>query len=312
MFATAVKEPFSSSDWIFELKLDGFRAIAETGDDVQLYSRNGLSFKNKFPVIVQELGKLRQKLVLDGEIVLMNEENKPDFQKLQHYEGNRHLPLIYYVFDLLFINGKDITQESLLTRKRILKKAIGRNKVIKYCDHVEKDGEQFYNEIAKLNMEGIIAKRCDSVYVPGVRSKEWLKIKNHQSQEAIIVGYTEPKGSRKHFGSILLAEYNDNDELIYIGHAGTGFNHSSLSELMQKMKPYVTKTSPVKKKIVTNGPVTWLKPILVCEVSYSEVTRDGMLRHPVFKVLRPEKKAKNIRKATELPQPVEQLLKRKK
>jgi len=152
-------------------------------------------------------------------------------------------------------------------------------------------------------MEGIIAKKADSHYIPGIRSREWLKIKNQQSQEAIIVGYTAPKGSRKNFGSILLGQYKRN-KLRYIGHAGTGFTENSLKELMKKMKPFITNKSPFPEKIQTNGPVTWLKPELVCEVSYTEITRDGMLRHPVYKGLRPEKRGKNIRSETETPKPV--------
>lgn len=312
MLATAVDKPFSHKDWVFELKLDGYRAISEIASHgIRIYSRNGLSFNERYPSIVTALKKIKHTAVLDGEIVLLNEQNRPDFQKLQHYESNKNLPLVYYLFDIIFFNGKDLRQQTLLDRKKILKKLLGKNRVLRYCDHIEEVGIGFFKKVLKENMEGIIAKKADSHYIPGIRSREWLKIKNQQSQEAIIVGYTAPKGSRKNFGSILLGQYRRN-KLMYIGHAGTGFTENSLKELMKKMQPFVTNKSPFPDKIRTNGPVTWLKPELVCEVSYTEITRDGMLRHPVYKGLRPEKRGINIRSETETPKPVKTVIKKSK
>ena len=310
MLTTAVDKPFSHKDWVFELKLDGYRAISEISSrEILFYSRNGLSFKERYPSIVAALKKIKYKVVLDGEVVLLNENNRPDFQKLQHYESNRNLPLVYYLFDIIFYKGMDLRQQALVDRKKILKKLLGKNKVLRYCDHIEEEGVLFFRKVLKMNMEGIIAKKAGSNYIPGIRSREWLKIKNQQSQEAIIAGYTAPKGSRKNFGSILLGQYRRN-KLRYIGHAGTGFTENSLKELMKKMQPYVTNKSPFPEKIHTNGPVTWLKPQLVCKVSYTEITRDGMLRHPVFKGLRLEKRGKNIRSETETPKPVKTVVKK--
>ena len=313
MLATAVDDPFSHEDWIFELKLDGFRAIAETGKkDLRFYSRNGLSFIDRFPGISNELMKIKKKMIIDGEVVLFNEKGVPDFQKLQHYEQNKHFPLVYYVFDLLELDGEDLCRHPLIERKKKLKSLLpGKNKIILYSDHVLEDGIGLFEETTKKNLEGIMAKRGDSFYYPGVRTKDWLKIKGQQSQEAIIVGYTEPRRSRKHFGSILLGEY-DKGKLKYIGHAGTGFSDKTLDELIARMKPLKISRSPFNEKIKTNAPVTWLTPKLVCEVNYTEQTRDGMLRHPVFKGLRPEKKSRNIKKELEKPKKTGRIISTKK
>jgi len=302
MLATAIDAPFSDKDWVFELKLDGFRAIAETGKkSLKFYSRNGLSFVDRFPTISDALMKIKKQMILDGEVVLFNEQGVPDFQKLQHYEENKHFPLLYYVFDLIELDGINLCQKPLLERKRLLKTALPKNsKIILYSDHVAEEGIALFKETVKKQLEGLIAKRIHSFYFPGVRSKDWLKIKGVQSQEAIIVGYTEPRGSRKHFGSILLGQYAKG-KLKYIGHAGTGFTEKTLAEVMSKMKPLKTLTSPFNERIKTNAPVTWLLPKLVCEVNYTQETRDGMLRHPVFKALRPEKRSKDIKKETEMP-----------
>jgi len=307
MLATAVDKPFSDRSWLFELKLDGFRAIAELSrNDLLLYSRNGLSLKERFPTIADALRKLKLDAVLDGEIVLFNEENKPDFQKLQNFGNNNNYPLIYYIFDILFLNGESVMDLPLVERKKIVKKLIKKSPVLRYCDHVEENGKDFFKVIIADDLEGMIAKRKESLYTPGVRTREWLKIKFHKSQEAIIAGYTAPKGSRKYFGSILLAQYR-REKLCYIGHAGTGFTEKSLKELMDKMKPLKTDRSPFDKNIKVNSPVTWIKPELVCEVSYSEVTREGMLRHPVFKGLRPEKTSKMVQVETERSVPIKNL-----
>jgi bifunctional non-homologous end joining protein LigD len=310
MLTTAVDKPFSDEGWLFELKLDGFRAIAELKKkEILLYSRNGLSLKERFPIVTESLRKLKIEAVLDGEIVLFNEDNKPDFQKLQNYGNNKNYPLVYYVFDILSLDGKNLMNQPLVERKKVLKKLIRRSPVLRYSDHVEDNGKDFFKVIIADDLEGMIAKKKDSLYSPGVRSKEWLKIKFHKSQEAIIAGYTAPKGSRKHFGSILLAQYKK-DKLCYIGHAGTGFTEKSLKELIDKMKPLKTDKSPFEKNIKVNSPVTWLRPELVCEVSYSELTKEGMMRHPVYKGLRLEKTSAMINVETERSLPVKRIVRK--
>ena len=299
MLATLADQAFDDRDWVFEIKWDGFRAVAEwQKGKLKFYSRNGLSFTGKYPTIAAELKKLKQDAVIDGEIVMMNEENKPEFQKLQQYEDNKHLPLIYYVFDLLFLNGEDLRDLPLLERKKRLKKLVGKNPVIRYCDHFEEYGIDFFNKAAENNLEGIIAKRASSRYVTGIRTREWLKIKHQQNREAIIVGYTEPRNSRKYFGALILGEFEGNT-LRYLGHTGTGFNSKTLAELWEKMQPLKTASSPFKEKVKVNSPVTWVKPKLVCQLHFTEVTEGGMLRHPVYLGLRTDKSFKEVQKNNE-------------
>jgi bifunctional non-homologous end joining protein LigD len=292
MLAHLHGEPFDNPDWVFEIKWDGYRAVAEINKKGnRLYSRNGLSFANLYPKIFEALKKIKDDVTLDGEIVVMNESNKPDFQKLQQYDDNRHLPILYYVFDCLQYKGKDITGLPLLERKKIAEKVIPPNSIIRYSEHVEESGIEFFNKTVDMDLEGMIAKRADSIYLKGRRSHDWLKIKNHNTQEAVIAGYTEPRGSRKYFGALILGIYVDGT-LKYIGHTGTGFNEGSLKDMYSKLQPLVVNTSPFNKKIVVNSPVTWVKPELVCAIKFSELTEEGILRHPVFLGLRVDKSAK--------------------
>ncbi len=303
MLATLVDKAFDDAEWIYEIKWDGYRAIADWQDDtLKLYSRNGLSFSDKFPQIAEALTTFKHDAVLDGEIVLMDEENRPSFQKLQHYEENKELPLLYYVFDLLFLDKKDIRHLPLLERKELLKKLLEKNNngLIRYCDHIDEKGIAFFSTAKQANLEGIIAKKADSIYSCNTRSKEWLKIKNINSREGIIVGYTKPRNSRKYFGALVLAQY-ENNELIYMGHTGTGFDEKTLKELWGKMQPLITGKSPFKEKVKVNMPVTWLKPKLVCELNYTEMTEDGLMRHPVFRGLRIDKKKNEVNITTETP-----------
>lgn len=295
MLASLGDAPFDHKDWIFELKWDGYRAIAEVDKKkIRLYSRNGLSFNERYPTIVDELSKLNMRAVLDGEVVVFNEEGKPDFQKLQHYDDNRHLPLIYYVFDILSLNNKDLKDLPLIERKKILQENLPANDIIRYSDHVEEKGIAFFEEVKKSNLEGIMAKKAENTYVTGVRTKDWLKIKHTHTREAIICGYTEPRKSRKHFGALILGEYK-NKKLHYIGHTGTGFTDKKLKEMWNMMQKLVAPTSPFDKKVPVNSPVTWVKPVVVCEIKFSEITRDGILRHPVFLRWRDDKKPSEVK-----------------
>jgi len=303
MLATLVDKAFDDIDWIFEIKWDGYRAIADLqGKKIKLYSRNGLSFSEKFSVIAEALKNIKHNAVLDGEIVLLDEKGKPSFQKLQHYEDNIHLPLVYYVFDILFLDKKDVRHLPLLQRKKLLQKLLSKNKtdIIRYCDHVARKGKAMFKVAVEKDIEGIIAKKIDSEYTCGIRSKDWLKIKNKNSREGIIVGYTEPRNSRKYFGALVLAQYISG-ELQYMGHTGTGFDQKGLKELWDKMQPLITNVSPLKEKVKVNMPVTWIKPRLVCQVNFSEETEDGLLRHPVYMGLRVDKKFTQVKKGDEEP-----------
>jgi bifunctional non-homologous end joining protein LigD len=293
MLAKESVSAFSDKDWIYEIKWDGYRAIAEINKkDVLLYSRNGNTFNESYPVVVEALQKMNIKAVLDGEIVALDENGMPSFQFLQDY-GNNIYPLVYYVFDILSLNGKDTTGLTLMERKDLLKKLLKKNEVIKYSDHIEEKGEQFFELAKEKDMEGIMAKKADSQYHPGTRTREWLKIKHHKTQEAIIAGFTEPGGSRKYFGALILAQ-KEGKELRYIGHTGSGFDFKGLKEMYARLKPLIQSTCPFKTPPKTNMPVTWVKPVLVCEMKYTEVTKDGHLRHPIFLRLREDKKAREV------------------
>ncbi len=309
MLATLTDKPFNDKDWVFEIKWDGYRAIADWQDkNLKLYSRNGLSFINKYPVIAEAVKKIKHDVVLDGEIVLLDENGNPSFQKLQRYEDNTSLPLQYYVFDLLFLDKKDIRNLPLIKRKELLKTMLSKIKTgpILYSDDIAEKGVAFFNIAVKKNLEGIIAKKAESEYTCGVRTKEWLKIKNINSREAIIVGYTSPRNSRKYFGALVLAEF-DGNILKYMGHTGTGFDGKTLKELWNKMQPLVTNKSPFKEKVKVNMPVTWIKPKLVCELNFTEVTEDGLLRHPVYLGLRTDKNFKEVKKSTEEATPLKKV-----
>lgn len=299
MLASLGDDAFDNKNWVFELKWDGYRAVAEVAKkNVRLYSRNGLSFNERYPSIVAELQKLNMNAVLDGEVVVFNEDNRPDFQKLQHYDDNRHLPLVFYVFDILFLNNKDLKDLPLTQRKEILKKNLRTNEFIRYSDHVEEKGKAFFEQVKKSNLEGIMAKKADSTYVTGIRTKEWLKIKHTLTREAIITGFTEGRGSRKHFGALVLGEFKGK-KLHYIGHTGTGFSDKKLREMWDTMQPLIIDNSPFDVKIPVNGRVTWVQPKLVCEIKYTEATRDGILRHPVFLHLRDDKKPVEVKPEAE-------------
>ncbi len=294
MLAKETDEPFDDQGWIYEIKWDGYRAISEIENgEVRLYSRNGLLFNNTYPVIIEALKKIKQNVVLDGEIVVINEEGKSDFQKLQHYEEHTQYPLRFYAFDILELEGNDLTELPLSDRKELLKKLLKKNSVIVYSDHISNDGIDFYNLAEKNDLEGIMAKKADSPYRAGTRSSDWLKIKHHKSDEVIIAGFTKPTGSRQHFGALVLA-LKDSNGLKYAGHTGSGFSDKLLKEVYDKLKPHITADSPFTEKVKTNMPVTWVKPKYVCEVKFTEWTRDGKMRHPIFLKMREDKTTKDI------------------
>lgn len=296
MLTTLVDEPFDKSDWFFEIKWDGYRAIAETEKGkVKLYSRNLLSFENKFSNIVSELKKINHDVVLDGEIVALDENGKPSFQLLQDYEKNPKTELVYYVFDILYLDGTDLQNKPLWERKKILSEIIPKTGQIILSEHIEKNGINFFEAAKKQGLEGIVAKDKNSTYQQGVRGQNWLKIKTHLRQEAIICGFTKPRGSREKFGALILGVYKGK-ELQYIGHTGTGFDQKSIESLYKKMKPLEQKQSPFIEVPKTNMPATWIKPKLICEIKFQGWTNDGSMRQPVFMGLREDKKPTEVKK----------------
>lgn len=294
MLATLVREPFDHPEWLFEVKWDGYRAIAEVRDgEVALYSRNLLSLQQKFSPIVDALREFRCEAVLDGEIVVVDDEGYPDFQLLQHYQESGSGHLLYYVFDLLYFQGHDLTGLPLLRRKELLKKILPSLPKIKYSDHVWKDGVLFFTVAKEKGLEGIIAKDAHSAYQMGIRSRQWLKVKTRLTQEGVIAGFTEPRGGRRYFGALVLGVFQG-DDLIYIGHSGGGFGAKDLQEIRAKLAPLIQEECPFKVRPETNTPATWVKPELVCEISLSGWTEDAVMRHPVFLRLREDKAAREV------------------
>ena len=301
MLAKETDKAFDNADWIYEIKWDGYRAIAETSPKaIQLYSRNGNDFTTNYPVIITALKCIKHHVVLDGEIVVLNEKGFPDFQKIQHYADNTDYPICYYVFDLLSLDGKDLTHLPLTDRKELLKALLPKNEVIKYSDHIRENGISFFNAAVQNDLEGIMAKKADSEYYAGKRSNEWLKIKNHKTADVIICGYTAPAGSRKYFGSLVLGIMK-NKILVHAGHAGTGYDDDKLKTIFNLLQPLVQTDSSFKEKVTSNNKITWVKPKIVCEVKFTEWTQDEKLRHPVFLRIRNDKNVKQITMEAQKP-----------
>ncbi len=291
MLATLIDKPFDDEDWLFEVKWDGFRSLAFVDKgEVQLKSRNNLSFNNKFLEIIKELKKAKGSIILDGEIVVIDEKGKSHFQLIQNYSSNEINVLCYYVFDILFKDGADLRELPLIERKEILKKYLSElnSPLIRFSDHVIKSGKNLFKAALKEHLEGIIGKKIASCY-ESRRSKAWVKIKSHMTQEIIICGFTEPKGSRKKFGALIAGIYDKNKILRFAGHVGGGFDEAVLVEIYNKLKPNIIKKCPFKNEPKVNTPVTWVKPKLIGEVVFSEWTKDNIMRHPIFKGLRIDK-----------------------
>ncbi|TKC03953.1 DNA ligase D [Pedobacter frigoris] len=303
MLAKLADHIFDDPDWIYEKKLDGYRALAftEAKGGVKIMSRNGIDFKEKYKAVSDALKDLGLDAVIDGELVVEDKKGKGYFQKLQNYDAaTEDMELKFYVFDLLSLNGHDMRGMELLKRKELLNKLIdGLNESsIIYNDHVSERGSELFKAAEKHAWEGIIGKHAHSTYSSDKRSDQWLKFKLQNSQEVIIIGFSKPEGSRKYFGSIALGMY-EGTELTYIGNCGTGFNEETLKDLYNKMKALVIKKKPLKEKVHKEYSFTWVKTELVAEVTYSEWTEDQHLRHPVFKGLRMDKeKDKVVKEST--------------
>jgi len=290
MLAKAFPEPFSHRDWLFEVKWDGFRAIAEVRDKFSLKSRNGNEFRNNFPEI-SELKQLTCDVVLDGELIVMN-KGQPDFQamqlrgkaakKIDIEKGVRELPATYVVFDILEKDGKPLLNLPLTERKEILRDIIAEGKHVCLADYIEKAGEQYYKIVVSTGLEGVVAKKKDSLYEPGIRSESWLKMKPTRSCDCVILGYTIGEGGREStFGSLAVGLYNSERELEHICNVSSGLSQSDLVAL----KEFFSKTA-----IEQRGRITFVKPLLVCEVMYQSVTSEGSLRAPRFQRIRFDKK----------------------
>jgi bifunctional non-homologous end joining protein LigD len=306
MLATLVDEPFDEEGWLYEVKWDGYRAIAILNDDkVELSSRNEKSFNGKFYPVYNALKELGLNAVLDGEIIVADNKGLSNFGNLQNWRSEADGILIYYVFDLLWLNGYSIMQLPLAERRDLLRTIIpGNNEFIKLSENFNATGTEFFKLAEQTGLEGIIAKKAASTYSPGIRSKEWLKIKTSKRQEVVIGGFTKNDGTLKQFSSLLVGVY-EKDKLIYTGKIGTGFNEKMQSSMMKQFKPLITSIIPFENEPDVNKPsrfrpnpphakAVWLKPKLVCEVSFREMTTDGVMRHPSFEGMREDKNAKAV------------------
>jgi bifunctional non-homologous end joining protein LigD len=291
MLATLVDEPFNDSNWQFEIKLDGYRTLAYIkSGKVDIRSRNNNSFNKKFSQVHEALTGWKINAVVDGEVVVLNEEGVPDFNSIQQWDKKHEGQLVYYVYDLLWLEGWDMMQEPLDLRREILKQLVPESGMIRFSDHIDEVGINFF-DIAKGNhLEGIIAKKKDAPYLPGARSATWLKIKVEQRHEAVICGYTRKQDSDRLFSSLILGVY-EKGELKYIGQTGTGFTAPLQKELLKKMRPHITRNCPFKEEPNFDSETIWLKPFLVCEVKYTELTNEGVMRHASFQGLREDKAA---------------------
>lgn len=296
MLAKTTEKPFDDEAWVFENKYDGYRAITViNSDEVKLFSRNELPFNSYFETIAEDLKKIDHDVVLDGEIIVEDEEGKADFQLLQNYIKTKKGNLKYYVFDLLSLDGNPVTELSLLERKELLKILFNKYAFSNtfYSEHITEKGKEQFELALKNKTEGIIAKKASSTYLPDKRTNDWLKIKVSNIEEAIIIGITEPKNSRKYFGAILLGQYYGK-RLQFVGKCGTGFNDETLKDLYSKLEPYFVPKSPLAEKVNLRDKIQWVKPKLICQVKFSEWTQDKHLRHPVYLGLRIDKKASEV------------------
>jgi bifunctional non-homologous end joining protein LigD len=310
MKATLVAKPPAHGDWMYELKFDGYRALAlKSGGGVQLLSSNGKDFSKHFPEIAEAVaGMGAMSAALDGEIVALDEEGRSSFQLLQALEmGSARPPLAYYVFDLLHLNGADLLAKPLDERRAQLT-ALLRDvpEPIRESGEIRGDPNKLLAEVRRRGLEGIVGKLRDSVYEPGHRSRSWIKLKSVFEQELVIGGYTPPEGTRKHFGALLVGYYQGK-ELRFAGKVGTGFNGALLKSLHEKMRAFGRPSCPFvnlpeKKQGRWSQNITpremsqchWVEPKLVCQVKFGEWTQDGKLRHPVFLGLREDKEPSEV------------------
>lgn len=310
MLATLVDEPFDDPDWQYEVKWDGYRALAYINKgNVELMSRNKKPFNDKFYPIHDILSSSTLNAVLDGEILVLDEKGRSNFGQLQNWRSEADGDLVYYVFDLLWYEGKNLMDLPLYQRQAILKDILPTDDDrLRMGPVFNADGIEFFHAAEKMELEGIIAKKKDSTYAVDSRSKQWLKVKVHKRQEVVIAGYTKNEDTSKLFSSLLLGVY-EQGRLQYVGKVGTGFSDKLQKEMTAAFKPLITDESPFEaipdvnkgSRFRPNPPkakATWLKPELVCEVAFSEVTSDGVFRHPSFQGMRIDKQAKEVTRET--------------
>jgi bifunctional non-homologous end joining protein LigD len=306
MKATLVDQPFDDPDWLYEVKWDGYRAIATLNkkEGAQLISRNNLPFDKYYP-INEALAKWKMDALLDGELLVLNEKGISDFGAMQNWRSEADGNLVYYIFDILWYEGKNLMGLPLSERQAVLQFILPTdNDHIRQSKVFDANGIDFFAAAERMGLEGIIAKKADSAYTSDLRSKEWLKVKVQRRQEVVIAGYTQNEGTGKSFSALVLGVYK-NDELQFVGKVGTGFSDKLQKEMMAQFKPLITDKSPFDYEVDVDKPTrfrpkrmgakpTWLKPELVCEVGFAEVTSDGVFRQASFKGMRMDKKATDV------------------
>ena len=293
MLATLVAEPFHKPGWIYEEKYDGDRILAyKQKTRVRLVSRNSKDRTAQFPKIACAISRLpARSLILDGEMVVFDRKGVSHFQDLQKGAGKP----VYAVFDCLYCNGRDLRQEPLSARKSVLKHVFRRGPVLLPAHQLARNGLEAFRQARRKSLEGMVAKDLTAPYV-GTRSRFWLKVKLHQEDEFIILGYTPPSGTRQYFGALLLGAH-DRGKLLYVGKVGAGFDRASLAALYRKFQPFRTKSPAFEPPPGRN--LAFLRPRLVAQISYQELTASKKLRQPVFLGLRSDKAAREV----ELPMP---------
>ena len=308
MLATLVDKPFSQDGWIFEPKLDGERCLAFCrGKNVRLFSRNRKPLNQAYPELVEPFSKQpADSYIIDGEIVAF----KGDVTSFAQLQRRMHLrdadearrlgvQVFYYVFDLLYLNGYDLRELPLIHRKALLKQTLQFYDPLRFTDHRERNGEAYFRQACRKGLEGLVAKRAESVYV-STRSRDWLKFKCWEEQEFVIGGFTDPKGGRVGFGALLLGHYAGN-KLVYAGRAGTGFDTDLLVRLGHTMSSLEVEKSPFAEEVRAGKGVHWVRPKLVAQVSFTQWTRAGKLRHSRFLGIRRDKDPREV--VRERPQP---------
>ena len=316
MLASAEERPFTRKGWVFELKYDGYRLLAErSGREAHLGSRAGNDLTATFPEIARAVrGLPYEGLLLDGEVVVPDAEGRPSFGRLQGrgrilnrddaLKASVERPAIYHAFDILALEGFDLRSRTLLERKGILRDVLPSVGPIRYADHIAEQGQAMYEQVERMGLEGIVAKKADSPYRGG-RSKSWLKIRTVRTEDFVVVGWTEPKGSRGGFGALHIARFEAED-LVYSGSVGTGFTDAALDEILTRLEGM-----QVAKCACDRGPVPkgkahhWVRPELVVEVEYKELTEQGLARHPSFKRFRTDKAASECRTDEAVPDATE-------
>lgn len=302
MLCTLVKEPFENPEYLFELKWDGYRIISILSkDQLRMNSRSGLDYTKKYPVLAKAIASLRHELILDGEVVVFNEEGKPDFDALQLY-NRQHTPIQYCVFDLLWLDGHDLMELPLTKRKDLLKTLTAGNPVLRFSESFD-DGLALYQQTLDMNLEGIVAKEKNSRYIPAYRGESWLKVPTRKRQEFVIGGWAESDKSRS-FKSLLFGAY-ENGQFTWIGRSGGGYKQQEMPGILEKLQPIEIQSSPFVNKVLdTKGAkVHWVKPQLVANFEFAAWTKTGRIRKPAtFLGFRKDKKPKDV--VREIPKPV--------